>query len=150
VSARSGRLEFLIAPSLVVVSRCPSLWYISRIPGRFWVDLLARAGWMKRERTNFMGRITILFLRRLWLPTLVFGAFCLICVAVYTRLEGFRAIDAFFWIFIRIRSITVLSALRQSYFRFSYAWECLPFRCGSRNGYWSRSLTGKVWRLGNP
>jgi voltage-gated potassium channel len=46
-----------------------------------------------------MGRIIILFLRRLWLPTLVFGAFCLICIAVYMRLEGLRAIDAFFWIF---------------------------------------------------
>lgn len=46
-----------------------------------------------------MGRITVLFLRRLWLPTLVFGAFCLICVAVYMKLEGLRAIDAFFWIF---------------------------------------------------
>src|ERR1700682_5759072 len=46
-----------------------------------------------------MGRITILFLRRLWLPTLVFGGFWLICVAVYTRLEGLRAIDGFFWIF---------------------------------------------------
>src|ERR1700691_4433257 len=46
-----------------------------------------------------MGRVTILFLRRLWLPTFVFGAFCLICVAVYMRLEGLRAIDALFWIF---------------------------------------------------
>jgi voltage-gated potassium channel len=46
-----------------------------------------------------MGRIIILFLRRLWLPTLVFGAFCLICVAVYMRLERLSAIDAFFWIF---------------------------------------------------
>jgi voltage-gated potassium channel len=46
-----------------------------------------------------MGRITVLFLRRLWLPTVVFGGFSLICVAVYMRLEGLRAIDAFFWIF---------------------------------------------------
>ncbi len=51
------------------------------------------------SRTNPMGRITILFLRRLWLPTLVFSVFCLICIAVYMRLEGLRAIDAFFWIF---------------------------------------------------
>jgi hypothetical protein len=76
-----------------------SLVYFPDSPGRFWVDLLARAGWKKRERTNFMGRITILFLRRWWLPTIVFGAFCLICVAVYTTLEGLRAIDVFFWIF---------------------------------------------------
>jgi voltage-gated potassium channel len=46
-----------------------------------------------------MGRITVLFIRRLWLPTLVFGAFCLICVTMYMRLEGLRASDAFFWIF---------------------------------------------------
>jgi voltage-gated potassium channel len=46
-----------------------------------------------------MVRIIVLFLRRLWLPALVFGAFSLICVAVYMRLEGLRAIDAFFWIF---------------------------------------------------
>jgi voltage-gated potassium channel len=46
-----------------------------------------------------MGRITILFLRRLWLPTLVLGAFCFFCVVVYMTLEGVRAIDAFFWIF---------------------------------------------------
>ncbi len=46
-----------------------------------------------------MGRIVVLFLRRLWLPTLVFGTFCLICVGVYMRLEGLRALDAFFWIF---------------------------------------------------
>ncbi len=46
-----------------------------------------------------MGRIVSLFLRRLWLPALVFTAFCLICVAVYIRLEGIRANDAFYWIF---------------------------------------------------
>src|SRR5208282_5878459 len=33
------------------------------------------------------------------LPTLVFGAFCLLCVVVYVRLEGLGAMDAFFWIF---------------------------------------------------
>jgi voltage-gated potassium channel len=54
---------------------------------------------MNREPRQLMGRITILFLRRLWLPTLVCGAFCLICVEVYVRLEGLHAIDAFFWIF---------------------------------------------------
>jgi hypothetical protein len=51
------------------------------------------------SRVKSMGRITILFLQRLWLPTFVFGAFCLICIAVYVRLEGIHAIDAFFWIF---------------------------------------------------
>ncbi len=46
-----------------------------------------------------MGRIVVIFLRRLWLPALVFGAFCLVCVGVYVGLERVRAIDAFFWIF---------------------------------------------------
>jgi voltage-gated potassium channel len=46
-----------------------------------------------------MGRIIVLFLRRLWLPVLVFAGFSALCVFVYMRLEGLRAIDAFFWIF---------------------------------------------------
>ncbi|MGA2356740.1 MAG: NAD(P)-binding protein [Terriglobales bacterium] len=46
-----------------------------------------------------MGRIIVLFLKRLWLPAAVFSAFCLLCVAVYMRMEGLRALDAFFWIF---------------------------------------------------
>jgi voltage-gated potassium channel len=45
-----------------------------------------------------MGRITVLFLRRLWLPAVVFAAFSGVCVLVYMRLEGLRALDAFFWI----------------------------------------------------
>jgi voltage-gated potassium channel len=45
-----------------------------------------------------MGRIIILFLRRLWLPVLVFAGFSALCVFVYMRLEGLRAVDAFFWI----------------------------------------------------
>src|SRR6202790_1301697 len=76
-----------------------SLLYFPDSLERLCAAFSARAGWMKRERTNFMGRIIILFLRRLWTPTLVFGAFCLICVAVYMRMERVRAIDAFFWIF---------------------------------------------------
>jgi voltage-gated potassium channel len=62
-----------------------------------------------------MGRITLLFLRRLWLPTIVFGAFCLICIAVYTRFERIPAIDAFFWIFhphaIEYRSVRTVTKL---------------------------------------
>jgi voltage-gated potassium channel len=46
-----------------------------------------------------MGRIIALFLRRLWLPALVFAGFSGVCVLVYMRLEGLRAVDAFFWIF---------------------------------------------------
>ncbi len=46
-----------------------------------------------------MGRIFVLFLRRLWLPVLVFAGFSALCVFVYMRLEGLRPIDAFFWIF---------------------------------------------------
>ena len=45
-----------------------------------------------------MGRITLLFLRRLWLPALLFAGFSAVCVAVYMRTEGLRALDAFFWI----------------------------------------------------
>jgi voltage-gated potassium channel len=63
--------------------------FLSRPAGTWWV----------KRSVNLMGRITVLFLRRLWQPALVFGAFCLVCVAVYMRLEGLSAIDAFFWIF---------------------------------------------------
>jgi len=45
-----------------------------------------------------MGRITILFFRRLWLPVLVFAGFSTVCVLVYMRLEGLGPLDAFFWI----------------------------------------------------
>ncbi len=45
-----------------------------------------------------MARIILLFLRRLWLPVVVFGAFSAVCVLVYMRLEGLRWVDALFWI----------------------------------------------------
>jgi voltage-gated potassium channel len=45
-----------------------------------------------------MVRIILLFLRRLWLPVVVFGAFSAVCVLVYMRLEGLRWVDALFWI----------------------------------------------------
>ncbi|HZP63234.1 MAG TPA: NAD(P)-binding protein [Terriglobales bacterium] len=45
-----------------------------------------------------MGRIFLLFLRRLWLPLLIFGAFNTVCVILYMHLEGLRWIDALFWI----------------------------------------------------
>jgi len=45
-----------------------------------------------------MGRIAILFIRRLWLPVLVFAGFSAFCVFVYMRLQGLNAVDAFFWI----------------------------------------------------
>jgi voltage-gated potassium channel len=44
-----------------------------------------------------MGRIVLLFLRRLWLPIVVFAAFSTVCVVVYMRLEGLRWLDALFW-----------------------------------------------------
>lgn len=44
-----------------------------------------------------MGRIVLLFLRRLWLPIVVFAAFSTVCVLVYMRLEGLRWLDALFW-----------------------------------------------------
>ena len=45
-----------------------------------------------------MGRIFIIFLRRLWMPLLVLAAFLGMCVLVYRRLEGLSALDALFWI----------------------------------------------------
>jgi hypothetical protein len=44
-----------------------------------------------------MGRIFLLFLRRLWLPLVVFAGFSLMCVLVYRHLEGLRWQDALFW-----------------------------------------------------
>jgi voltage-gated potassium channel len=44
-----------------------------------------------------MGRIFLLFLRRLWLPLVMFAGFSLMCVLVYRRLEGLRWQDALFW-----------------------------------------------------
>src|SRR5579863_8254607 len=44
-----------------------------------------------------MLRILLLFLRRLWLPLLVFAAFSVICVLVYRHLEGLTWQDALFW-----------------------------------------------------
>jgi voltage-gated potassium channel len=46
-----------------------------------------------------MLRITLLFLRRLWLPLVVFAGFSVMCVLVYRHLEGIRWQDALFWIF---------------------------------------------------
>ncbi|MGC2449250.1 MAG: NAD(P)-binding protein [Candidatus Sulfotelmatobacter sp.] len=45
-----------------------------------------------------MGRIFIIFLRRLWLPLLVLAAFLGMCMLVYRRLEGLSALDALFWV----------------------------------------------------
>ena len=44
-----------------------------------------------------MVRILLLFLRRLWLPLVVFAGFSLMCVLVYRRLEGLTWQDALFW-----------------------------------------------------
>ena len=49
-------------------------------------------------RTATSG-VLIVFLRRLWLPVLLFAAFIVLCVAVYSNLEGIRWQDALFWIF---------------------------------------------------
>ena len=45
-----------------------------------------------------MGRILILFVRRLWPPLVVLAGFLGICVVVYMRLEGLRPLDALFWV----------------------------------------------------
>jgi voltage-gated potassium channel len=44
-------------------------------------------------------RVIFLFVRRLWLPVVVFAGFCLLCVRVYMRVEHLRWIDALFWMF---------------------------------------------------
>ncbi|HUO25162.1 MAG TPA: NAD(P)-binding protein [Candidatus Aquilonibacter sp.] len=46
-----------------------------------------------------MVRILLLFLRRLWMPVVVFAGFSLICVLVYQHLEGLSGLDALFWMF---------------------------------------------------
>jgi len=45
-----------------------------------------------------MGRIAIVFIRRLWLPLVVLAAFLGACVLVYMRIEGLRPLDALFWV----------------------------------------------------
>lgn len=45
-----------------------------------------------------LTRMIIVFLRRLWLPALVFLGFNLVCVLTYMGLEGIRWQDAVFWI----------------------------------------------------
>ncbi len=45
-----------------------------------------------------LGRVALLFIRRLWLPVLLFAAFNLFCVLVYQRLAGLRWVDALFWV----------------------------------------------------
>jgi voltage-gated potassium channel len=45
-----------------------------------------------------MGRIILVFIRRLWLPLLVLAAFLGLCVVFYERVEGLRALDALFWV----------------------------------------------------
>ncbi len=43
-------------------------------------------------------RTSVVFLRRLWLPLLLFAAFTALCVIVYGRLEHLSWQDALFWI----------------------------------------------------
>lgn len=45
-----------------------------------------------------MGRIILVFIRRLWLPLLVLAAFLGVCVVFYERVEGLRVLDALFWV----------------------------------------------------
>jgi len=45
-----------------------------------------------------MARVFILFVRRLWLPILVFAGFNLFCIAGYMWLQHLRWQDAMFWI----------------------------------------------------
>jgi voltage-gated potassium channel len=45
-----------------------------------------------------MGRIFLIFLRRLWLPLVVLAEFLGVCVIFYMRVEGLRPLDALFWV----------------------------------------------------
>lgn len=45
-----------------------------------------------------LGRVLQLFVRRLWLPVVLFAGFNALCVVVYQRLAGLRWIDALFWV----------------------------------------------------
>lgn len=45
-----------------------------------------------------MGRIILVFIRRLWLPLLVLAVFLGGCVVFYMRVEGLRPLDALFWV----------------------------------------------------
>jgi voltage-gated potassium channel len=65
-----------------------------------------------------MFRILLLFVRRLWLPLVVFAGFSLVCVLVYRRLEGLGWHDALFWMIqphaidvTRVRNATKLFSL---------------------------------------
>jgi hypothetical protein len=51
-----------------------------------------------------MGRVIVVFLRRLWLPLLLLAGFGTLCVRTYMRLEGLRWQDALFWIANAIRN----------------------------------------------
>ena len=58
-----------------------------------------------------MGRIVLVFIRRLWLPLLVLAGFLGVCVVFYMRVEGLRPLDALFWV-IHPHSIEYRSARR--------------------------------------
>ena len=44
-----------------------------------------------------MFRILLLFVRRLWLPLVMFAGFSVVCVTVYRHLEWLSWQDALFW-----------------------------------------------------
>jgi len=65
-----------------------------------------------------MIRVSLLFLRRLWLPVVVFAGFSLMCVLVYRHLEALRWQDALFWMiqphaidYLKVRNTTKFFSL---------------------------------------
>ena len=44
-----------------------------------------------------MGRILLVFVRRLWPPLLVLAGFRVVHVIFYMRVDGLRPLDALFW-----------------------------------------------------
>ncbi len=97
-----------------------------------------------------MVRIVLLFLRRLWLPLVVFAGFSLMCVLVYRHLEGLTWQDALFWMIQphaidarRVHNSTKLFSI------FVYA-GVFGFQIWWRSGSRLRSSTAKGWRPGEP
>jgi len=95
-----------------------------------------------------MFRILLVFVRRLWLPLVVFALFSLMCVLVYRRLEGLIWQDALFWM-IQPHAIDA-KRVHNSTKLFSIFVYCgvFGFQIWWRSGWRLRSLTGREWRPG--
>jgi len=82
-------LFFSLVPIELFASPFPPDWYTS--------PLLPTDRSVGKEYPT-LGRILIVFARRLWLPLLVLAGFLGACVVFYVRVEGLRPLDALFWV----------------------------------------------------